>query len=442
MRKNKFVIVGSGSSYTPAIVAVLLARREELKLHEISLYDIDASRAARTGEFCQLYAKEHAADVQVSYTTNIEEAFQNANFLFVQIRPGCNQQREKDEKIPLKHGLLGQETCGLGGFSFALRCIPAILDIVGKAQELCPDAWILNYSNPEAMISEAIYRTYPNAKALCICDMPISQEETIADFLKIPHEELTFKYFGLNHFGWFTNIYDKNGQDLLPVLRERVLSGEDIKLVNSEAENKHDNYWAEMYQHAIEGFAAYPQFFPLVYMSYYYFHNEIVREMDVHYTRANYVLDVREKVVFDDCERCIAEGTTKNSTLCTGVHGNYIVNIANAIINNTHERFVINTMNHGAIGNFNHDAVVEVPCYVGADGIEPVAVGYIPQFHKSLMEAQKGYEKLAVEAALTGSYQTELQAILLNRTVPSYAVGKVILDELIEANQGYWNELK
>src|SRR5699024_8832124 len=116
--------------------------------------------------------------------------------------------------------------------------------------------------------------------------------------------------------------------------------------------------------------------------------------------------------------------------------------IANAIINNTHERFIINTMNRGAIGNFNHDAVVEVPCYVSAGGIEPVSVGYIPQFHKSLMEAQKGYEKLAVEAALTGSYQKALQAVLLNRTVPSYAVGKAVLDELMEANQGYWPALK
>ena len=442
MKKNKFVIVGAGSSYTPAIVAVLLARRDDLKLQEIALYDIDADRVARTGRFCELYAREHAQGVQVSYTTEIETAFHGADFLFVQIRPGCNQQREQDEKIPLRHGILGQETCGLGGFSFALRCIPAILEIVGKAQEICPDAWILNYSNPEAMISEAIYRTYPHAKALCICDMPISQEETIADFLGIPHKDLTFKYFGLNHFGWFTNIYDKEGRDLLPALRERVLSDPSVRLVNAEAEEKHDNYWGEMYAHAIEGFRAYPEFFPLVYLSYYYFHNEMVAHMDPGYTRANYVLDVREKVVFDDCERCIAAGTTKDSALHAGVHGNYIVDIANAIINNTHERFIINTMNRGAIGNFNHDAVVEVPCYVSAGGIEPVSVGYIPQFHKSLMEAQKGYEKLAVEAALTGSYQKALQAVLLNRTVPSYAVGKAVLDELMEANQGYWPALK
>src|SRR5699024_5192028 len=111
------------------------------------------------------------------------------------------------------------------------------------------------------MISEAIYRTYPHAKALCICDMPISQEETIADFLGIPHKDLTFKYFGLNHFGWFTNIYDKEGRDLLPALRERVLSDPSVRLVNAEGEEKHDNYWGEMYAHAIERFRAYPESF-------------------------------------------------------------------------------------------------------------------------------------------------------------------------------------
>ena len=107
MKKNKFVIVGAGSSYTPAIVAVLLARRDDLKLQEIALYDIDADRVARTGRFCELYAREHAQGVQVSYTTEIETAFRGADFLFVQIRPGCNQQREQDEKIPLRHGILG-----------------------------------------------------------------------------------------------------------------------------------------------------------------------------------------------------------------------------------------------------------------------------------------------------------------------------------------------
>lgn len=439
---KKFVVVGSGSSYTPPIVDVLLHRHTDLDLTEIALYDNNAERAERTGKYCELYAKESFPGITVGYTTDIETAFTGADFLFVQIRPGLNIQREIDEKICLKHGVLGQETCGLGGMSFALRCIPAILEIVGKAQEICPDAWILNYSNPEAMISEAIYRTYPNAKALCICDMPISQSETIAEFMDMPLEELNFKYFGLNHFGWFTHIYDTKGNDLLPALRDKIMADESLHMVNAENESHGDTYWAEMYDHVLEGFRAYPEYLPLCYIAYYYFTKEIVEGMDPNYTRGSYVLDVREKVVLDECDRCIAAGTTADSSIHSGVHGNYIVDIANAIINNTHDRFVVNVMNKGAIGNFNHDAVVEVPVYVDAAGIEPVSVGYIPQFHKSLMEAQKGYEKLAVEAALEGSYQKAIQAVLLNRTVPSYEVGKAVLDELMEANKEFWPELK
>lgn len=439
---KKYVIVGSGSSYTPAIVDVLLHRRGDIRLDELVLYDNDAARAERTGAYCELYAREHFPGVPVRTTTDIQDAFTGADFLFVQIRPGLNKQREIDEKICLKHGVLGQETCGLGGMSFALRCIPAILEIVGAAQEICPDAWILNYSNPEAMISEAIYRTYPDAKALCICDMPIAQEETIASFMGYGPGALKFRYFGLNHFGWFTNIFDGQGRDLLPELRDRILADGDLHLVNAEAKSKGDTYWLEMYDHVLEGFRAYPDYLPLCYIAYYYFGKEIVEGMDPGYTRGSYVLDVREKVVFDECDRCVAAGTTAGSSIHSGVHGNYIVDIANAIVNNTRERFIVNVMNRGAIGNFNHDAVVELPVYVDASGVEPVSVGYIPQFHKSLMEAQKGYEKLAVEAALEGSYQKAMQAALLNRTVPSHAVAKVVIDELMEANARWWPELR
>ena len=250
------------------------------------------------------------------------------------------------------------------------------------------------------MVSEAVYRTYPEAKMLCICDMPISQEETIAEYLKIPHSELTFKYFGLNHFGWYTNIYNKEGKDLLPEIRKDVLDGKLTEFYESGDNGKTDDYWTKTFNNVIKGFRAYPDYLPLCYLQYYYFHDEMLEQFDHNFTRADYVLSTREVTVYDECKRVIEAGSAKDSYLVSGVHGNYIVDIASSIINDKRERYIINVMNNGAIGNFNHDAVVEVPCYVGAHGIEPVSVGYIPQFHKSLMEAQKGYEKLAVEACL------------------------------------------
>lgn len=290
------------------------------------------------------------------------------------------------------------------------------------------------------MVSEAVYRTYPEAKMLCICDMPISQEETIAEYLKIPHSELTFKYFGLNHFGWYTNIYNKEGKDLLPEIRKDVLDGKLTEFYESGDNGKTDDYWTKTFNNVIKGFRAYPDYLPLCYLQYYYFHDEMLEQFDHNFTRADYVLSTREVTVYDECKRVIEAGSAKDSYLVSGVHGNYIVDIASSIINDKRERYIINVMNNGAIGNFNHDAVVEVPCYVGAHGIEPVSVGYIPQFHKSLMEAQKGYEKLAVEACLEGSKEKAMQAILLNKTVPSYRVGKALFDDLLEINKPYWNK--
>lgn len=439
---NKIVIVGGGSTHTPGIVEVLRNRSKDLQLEEIVLYDNNKERNYLIGEFTRIYYRDNNSDVKVSYTTDIREAFKNANFLYVQIRPGLNNQREIDEKICLKHGVVGQETCGLGGFSFALRVIPEILKIVEVAQEVCPDAWILNYTNPEAIISEAIYKKFPNAKCLCICDMPISIEETLAEYLDIPYKDLTFKYFGLNHFGWWTNIYDKNGKDLLPGIREKVELGELKGLIQTNEEIVGDDYWTKTFQNVIKAFKMYPQYFPNCYLQYYYFADEMVESDNIEFTRGSYVLSTREITVFEECKRVIELGTAKDSKLLGGVHGNYIVDITNAIIHDTKERFIINIKNNGAINNFNSEAVVEVPCYVGATGPEPVTVGNIPTFHKGMMEMQKAYEKLTVETALTGSYNTAMEAILLNKTIPSYRVGKAVLDELMEANKDFWPTLK
>ncbi|WP_231198459.1 hypothetical protein [Streptococcus equi] len=192
---HKFVMVGGGSTQSPGILEVLRQRSEELRLTDLVLYDIDEERVSLLGQYTKMYYAETGSTVNVSYTTDIDEAFTGADYLFMQIRPGLNRQRAIDEKICIRNGVVGQETCGLGGFSFAMRVIPAVMDIIRKVKELCPNAWILNYTNPEAILSEAIYREFPEAKVLCICDMPISIEGAIAKYFNKDLRDLTFKYF-------------------------------------------------------------------------------------------------------------------------------------------------------------------------------------------------------------------------------------------------------
>ncbi|MBO0480601.1 6-phospho-alpha-glucosidase [Vagococcus fluvialis] len=438
---NKFVMVGGGSTQSPGILEVLRQRAEELNLTELCLYDIDEHRVSLLGQYTKMYYGEKGSSIKVTYTTDMKEAFTGAHFLFMQIRPGLNKQRGIDEKICLSHGVVGQETCGLGGFSFALRVIPAVREIIKNVKEICPDAWILNYTNPEAILSEAIYNEFPDAKCLCICDMPISIEGAIAKYFDKELRNLTFKYFGLNHFGWWTAILDENGKDLLPVLREDVLSGKIDTLLMSNEDTVGDQYWVDTYKQMIKLFKRFPKYFPNCYLQYYLTADEMVAHDNLEFTRGDYVTNGREKRIYEECERVIANGTAVDSNLYGGVHGNYIVDIAHAIIHDTRERFTVNIVNNGSISNFDPKAVVELPAYVGASGAEPIVVGEIPTFHKGLMESQKAYEQLTVEAALTGSYQTALEAVMLNKTIPSLAVGKAVLDELYEANKEWWPEL-
>ncbi|MFD2307180.1 maltose-6'-phosphate glucosidase [Enterococcus termitis] len=439
---NKFVMVGGGSTQSPGILEVLRKRAEELNLSELVLYDIDEERVSLLGQYTEMYYKELGSKVTVTYTTNIEEALQGADFLFMQIRPGLNKQRAIDEKICLKNGVVGQETCGLGGFSFAMRVIPAVLEIIRKVKDICPNAWILNYTNPEAILSEAIYREFPEAKVLCICDMPISIEGAIASYFNKDLHDLTFKYFGMNHFGWWTNIIDENGRDLLPVLREDVVSGKIDTLLQSNDETKEDQYWIDTYKQMVSLFKRFPEYFPNCYLQYYLTPDEMLEHDTPDFTRGDYVMQGREKRIYDECRRVIAAGTAKDSSLHAGVHGNYIVDIAYAIIHNTRERFTVNKKNHGSISNFDPEAVVEVPAYVGSMGAETITVGAIPTFQKGLMEMQKAYEKMTVDAALSGSYQTAMEAVMLNKTIPNYTVGKKVLDELYAANKGLWPNLQ
>ncbi len=435
-------MIGGGSTQSPGILEVLRKRASELNLTELVLYDIDGERVSLLGKYTEMYYEETGSSVKVSYTTDIDEALQGADFLFMQIRPGLNKQRGIDEKICIRNGLVGQETCGLGGFSFAMRVIPAVLEIIKKVKEICPNAWILNYTNPEAVLSEAIYREFPEAKVLCICDMPISIEGAIADYFNKDLRDLTFKYFGMNHFGWWTNVIDEQGHDLLPQLREDVVSGKIDTLLQSNEETKEDQYWIDTYRQMIRLFKRFPEYFPNCYLQYYLTPDEMLAHDDPNFTRGDYVMQGREKRIYDECRRVIQAGTAKDSSLHAGVHGNYIVDIAYAIIHNTRERFTVNMKNNGAISNFDSEAVIEVPAYVGSMGAETINVGTIPTFQKGLMEMQKAYEKMTVDAALTGSYQTALEAVMLNKTVPNYSIGKKVLDELYEANKEYWPLLK
>ena len=440
MKKFSIVVAGGGSTFTPGIVLMLLDNLDKFPIRQIKFYDNDAERQKIIAKACDIIIKEKAPDINFVYTTDPETAFTDVDFVMAHIRVGKYAMREKDEKIPLKHGVLGQETCGPGGIAYGMRSIGGVIELVDYMEKYSPNAWMLNYSNPAAIVAEATRRLRPNSKILNICDMPIGIELRMAEMLGLEsRKDMVIRYFGLNHFGWWTDIRDKEGNDLMPALKEKVAKvGYNVPI---EGENTEAS-WNDTFTKAKDVFAVDPTTLPNTYLKYYLFPDYVVEHSNPNHTRANEVMEGREKFVFGECKAIAEKGTAKDSKLHVDDHASYIVDLARAIAYNTKERMLLIVENDGALSNFDPTAMVEVPCLVGSNGPEKIVQGKIPQFQKGLMEQQVSVEKLTVEAWIEGSYQKLWQAITLSRTVPSASVAKAILDDLIEANKDFWPVLK
>ena len=444
MMKQKFsvVIAGGGSTYTPEIILMLLDNLDKLPLRCIKLYDNDEIRQNKLAKACEIIVKEKDPNIEFVATTDPKTAYTDVDFCLAHIRVGQLPMRELDEKISLKHGVVGQETCGPGGIAYGMRSIAGVLENIDYMEKYSPKCWMLNYSNPASIVAEATRRLRPHSRIINICDMPIGLENSFAQILGFKsRKEMDIRYYGLNHFGWYTSIKDKDGNELLPKLIQHQLLHGNCPEIEEEG-NYTYNSWLETARKVKDLVKLDPTTSANSYLQYYLSPDDMVAHSDPNYTRANQVMDGREKRVFGECARIAEAGTAEGTTLEIGIHASFIVDLATALAFNTHERMLLIVQNNGAIENFDDDAMVEIPCIVGKDGYEPLSVGKIPTFQKGLMEQQVAVEKLVVDAWMEHSYLKLWQALTLSKTVPSANVAKALLDDLIEANKEYWPELK
>ena len=454
-------LCGGGSTFTAGIVKSIALRKDELEVDEVRLFDIDEERQRKVGVLVDWILHEDLkVDIKLTVTTDKATAYTDAQFVFAQMRVGGYAMREMDEKIPLRHGCVGQETCGCGGMAYGMRTIFPMVELIDDVEKYAkPDYWILNYSNPAAIVSEACRVLRPNARVLNICDMPIAIIDVVAAALEVDKHDIEYDYFGLNHFGWFTSIRYK-GEEKLPYLREYIKEheillpaaylkdkGSLMKKPAAEGEedpnqNRHTKgSWWYVWKGVYEIMELFPEYLPNTYLNYYFQCKEFVAHSDPNHTRADEVRETREKNLFDGIDRYEKTGEIDESTFYAGSHGDWIADLAIALKNDTKARFLVIVENKGAIPNMPYDAMVELPAYVGKWGPEVIARENIPLFQQGLMMQQLNCEKLLVEGCIEGSYEKVLQAFTLNKTVPSMTVAKEILDEMIEANKGYWPEL-
>ena len=438
------VIAGGGSTFTPGIVMMLLENQDRFPIRKLKFYDNLASRQETIAEACKILLKERAPHIEFSYTTDPAEAFTDIDFCMAHIRAGLYAMRELDEKIPLRHGCVGQETCGAGGMAYGLRSIPAVIEMIDFMEQYSPNAWMLNYSNPAAIVAEACRVLRPNSKVLNICDMPIGIETRIAEILGYEsRKQFDIMYYGLNHFGWWKEFKDaKTGEDLMPRIKAHVKENGYLPPSAMDDSQHTDESWKETFIKARDIYALDPDTIPNTYLKYYMYPDYVVEHSDKEFTRANEVMAGREKDVFTECNRIIGEGTAVGTTIEVEEHASYIVDLATAIAFNTKERMLLIVQNNGAISNFDPTAMVEIPCIVDNTGAKPLQIGAIPEFQKGMMSQQVSVEKLVVEAHVNGSYQKLWQAMTLSATIPSATVAKAILDDLLEANRDFWVEMK
>ena len=323
-------IVGGGSTFTPGIVKSIALRKEELEVDEIRLFDVDKERQDKLGVLVKWILDEDLkCGIKLTVTYDEKEAYTDADFIFAQMRVGKYAMREQDEKIPLRHGCVGQETCGCGGMAYGMRTIFPMIKVIDDVEKYAkPTYWILNYSNPASIVSEACRRLRPNARIINICDMPIAIIDVVAAALEVDKKDLVYDYYGLNHFGWFTSIEYK-GEDVMPKLRDYIMDQQillpaaylkDKKALTSSGSggNRHTKgSWYYVWKGVYEIMQNFPETLPNTYLNYYLQQKEFVEHSDPDHTRANEVMETREKNLFDGIDRYLATGEIDESVRLT-----------------------------------------------------------------------------------------------------------------------------
>lgn len=437
MRKsNVITISGAGSTRVPALVGTFIEYRDRFPVSKFIFYDIDEERTSRTEDYIRLALKTFYSEAEVVFTTNEEIAYSKTDYVFCQMRVGKSEMRSHDEKIPLKYGLLGQETCGAGGFSYGMRSLKAMIEMVNKVRSYSAETWILNYTNPAAIVAYGLQRVFPNDKRILnLCDQPYSLLRSFAKILNVDQKDLKARYFGLNHFGWFTELKDTAGKDYFLELKD-FLKDHEFKPYNAEQRAKS---WLDTYARVNKYLQYFDEYIPTTYLQYYFFQDEIVAESDIKYTRVDESFDTREKDVWELCEKAKQKTNFDGLKLLQdSVFGNLMVEVAESIAYDLNEEFIVLVQNNDIIENFEKDAIIEVAGIIGKNGAKGYHYGPIKTFYKGLMENQYAYERLTVEACLEEDYVKALQALTLNRAVNSLEKAKEVLDDFMGVSEEYW----
>ncbi|MDQ0857775.1 6-phospho-beta-glucosidase [Bacillus sp. V2I10] len=425
----KIATIGGGSSYTPELIEGFIKRYDELPVSEIWLADVPEGKRKLEiiGSLAKRMVEKANVPISIHLTLNRREALENADFVTTQFRVGLLEARAKDERIPLKYGVLGQETNGPGGLFKGLRTIPVILSICREMETLCPDAWLINFTNPAGMVTEAVLRYSNVRKVVGLCNVPIGMEMGAAKLLNVEHSRIRIDFAGLNHMVYGLDVYLDGVSVKQKVIDLITHPEQSVTMQNIVALG-----WEPEFLKALN-------IFPCPYHQYYYKTREMVeKEMknaETAGTRAEVVKKLEDELfeLYQNEELAIKPPQLEKRG--GAYYSDAAVRLIHSIYTDKRDIQPVNTMNNGAIASLPHDSAIEISSVITKDGPKPLAIGDLPVAVRGLVQQIKSFERVAAEAAITGNYSTALLAMTINPLVASDTTGKKILDEMLEAHK-------
>lgn len=433
MKGIKIVTIGGGSSYTPELVEGFIKRYDKLPVEELWLVDIEEGREKleTVGALAQRMVKKAGLPMKVILSYDRREALKDADYVTTQMRVGLLDARIKDERIPLSHGMVGQETNGAAGMFKALRTIPVILDIVKDMQELCPDAWMINFTNPAGMITEAVLRYTSFTRVIGLCNVPVNMVNGFARLLQVDASRVTMEITGLNHNIFATDIFVDGTSRLEEVL-------EIYQHISPEDAISMKNFSTLPFS---QGFLRGLHCIPCPYHNYYFFTREQLEEELKEYAEGRVRGEVVKRVeeeLFELYKDETLEEKPKQLELRGGArYSDAACDLICSMYNNTGDIQYVDVRNNGAVSNLPEDSAIEAACVITKGGPKPIAIGEIKPQINGMVQTIKTFERLVCEAAVTGSRDLAVTALNMNPLCTSDSLANVVVDELLEAHRKY-----
>src|SRR5579864_8551341 len=428
MARIRLGYIGGGSTRAAGTMASFVHQGENFDGSEVVLIDLDEERLQVVQTIAQKMARARNFFITVTATTERRTGLRDCDAVLTSFRPGGFEARYLDESIPLKHGVIGQETQGPGGFFMALRSIHVMQGIVADMEAVCPRARLFNYTNPINIVSEAVTH-HTSIPTISFCEGPIVGNRGYAEVIGLDPDKLDAVSIGLNHGSWTVrHLYD--GQDFIPMLQDAY------ELMRRNPETPR-------YDLRMTGLACLMNSLPNHYFQYYYFKDEILAELQAKpTTRAQDIMDMVKDYWAHYCEQAASDVPELDPARSRGgLHElELAIDVMDANYNDRKEVWYVNVPNHGAIADFPDDLVVEVLGYVDRNGVAPLVQGHMPRHVLGLVQMLGEYQALTAEAAWNGNRRDAIRALASHPLVFSLHKAEAIYDEMAAAHRQYLPE--